>query len=252
MKPSAKWLKKYEQVKHLLTPISDLTSYFKDSEIAGMKVATFSMGKVNFPTGEILVRDPLVTVSKDSEPYLQKVPAGIYDLQICAVLDEGYPDRYAAAMVAFSEQEPVKYYEALVGYENLDTVTEEGTFFGFGVDAGLATIMDMKTRDAYVAFVDKTTGGKGESMDFNMYDDFFKEIFAKSYQDYPEHQRDGGDWINWTIPDTNLSVPMFQSGFGDGDYPVYFGYDAKNEVCRVVVHFIDIATAYSEEEDGGD
>ena len=38
------------------------------------------------------------------------------------------------------------------------------------------------------------------------------------------------------------------SGWGDGYYPVYFGYDAKGEVCAVYVRFIDIEASYKEQE----
>ena len=41
----------------------------------------------------------------------------------------------------------------------------------------------------------------------------------------PEFQRTDGDWINFKIPGTDLSIPMIQTGFGDGVYPAYFGYD---------------------------
>ena len=37
------------------------------------------------------------------------------------------------------------------------------------------------------------------------------------------------------------------SGWGDGYYPVYFGYDAKGEVCAVYVRFIDIEASYREQ-----
>lgn len=43
---------------------------------------------------------------------------------------------------------------------------------------------------------------------------------------------------------------MIQSGFGDGVYPVYFGFDDHNEICEVVVQFIDIElTTEAEEEE---
>ena len=38
------------------------------------------------------------------------------------------------------------------------------------------------------------------------------------------------------------------SGWGDGYYPVYFGYDAKGEICAVYVRFIDIETSYQEQD----
>ena len=31
---------------------------------------------------------------------------------------------------------------------------------------------------------------------------------------------------------------MIQSGFGDGLYPVYFGYDENGELCDIVIEYI--------------
>ena len=45
-----------------------------------------------------------------------------------------------------------------------------------------------------------------------------------------------------------LGLPIFASGWGDGYYPVYFGYDAKGEVCAVYVRFIDIEASYREQD----
>ena len=50
------------------------------------------------------------------------------------------------------------------------------------------------------------------------------------------------------MPDTDCDLPIFASGWGDGYYPVYFGYDAKGEICAVYVRFIDIEASYREKE----
>jgi hypothetical protein len=39
---------------------------------------------------------------------------------------------------------------------------------------------------------------------------------------------------------------MFASGFGDGTYPVYFGYDKDDKICQIAIEFIDIALAFGE------
>ena len=64
---------------------------------------------------------------------------------------------------------------------------------------------------------------------------------------HPKYQGEYGDWLNWTVPDTDCNLPIFSSGWGDGYYPVYFGYDAKGEVCAVYVRFIDIEASYKEQ-----
>jgi len=116
----------------------------------------------------------------------------------------------------------------------LDSV-EEDSYFGFSVDAGLATIVDVETKNAYCDFEEKWYQ---ENPEKNIYDDFFAEIFAQNAIEHPLYQREGGDWINFRIPDTDLTIPMIQSGFGDGNYPVYFGYDKDHQLCDVVIEYI--------------
>ena len=77
-----------------------------------------------------------------------------------------------------------------------------------------------------------------ENTDSNIYDDFFADAFRRNAVENPLYQREDGDWINFRIPNTELSVPMIQSGFGDGLYPVYFGYDENGELCDIVIEFI--------------
>ena len=130
----------------------------------------------------------------------------------------------------------------MVGNEEFDNI-QEGDYFGFNVDAGLACICDKKLHKLYCDFDRKFDK---ENPDGNIYDDYFAKLFEESYKDNPKYQRDGGDWINWTIPDTNYHLPMFQSGFGDGAYPVYLAYDKDGNVCQLIVELIDIELAYSE------
>jgi len=78
---------------------------------------------------------------------------------------------------------------------------------------------------------------------------YFADLFQKSYEDNPKYQRDGGDWINWTIPGTDYHLPIFQTGIGDGIYPVYLAYDKDNNVCQLIIEFIDIELAYSETDE---
>ena len=245
--PSQEWLEKYEKVKSILAPPFSFEEIYSQKDAFGKKLFILNMGEVHFPTGEILVRDPLYFLHRDQLPYFQKVPTGKFPLntQVVEVEEDHY--RYVSTRVKFSDKKAVRYTEALIGNENLDDDLEEGNFFGFFVDAGLATIVDVKTRDAFCDFQEKWY--KEQSDDANIYDDLFAEEFAKSYKENPQFQREGGDWINFKIPNTDLSVPMIQSGWGDGQYPVYFGYDENNEVCEVVIEYFDLELTFGQEEE---
>lgn len=237
LQPSKEWKTRYDEVKELLTSPVNYAECFEMKEIQGKEIFILDMGDISFPTGDILVRDPLVWLNRDEKAYLQSVPKGRFRIETLVVKLEEDHYRYALSRVKFRESLPVIYYEALKGDENLDDVDDD-SIFGFNVDAGLATIVDVETRNAYCDFEDKWYA---ENPDKNIYDDFFAAIFAKSAEENPLYQRDGGDWINFKIPNSELSIPMIQSGFGDGRYPVYFGYDENGKLCDLVVEYIYLA-----------
>lgn len=234
IQPTREWLAKYEEVKHFLVSPINYATCFEMNEIQGKEVVVLDMGEVSFPSGEILVRDPLVWLRKDEKPYLQSVSVGRYKLETLVIKIEEEHDRYMATRVKFTDKKPIIYQEALRGDEDLSSV-QEGSFFGFEVDAGLATIVDVQTKNVYCDFENRWYQ---EHPDKNIYDDFFAEVFRQNVLKYPLYQREGGDWINFEIPGTELSIPMIQSGFGDGVYPVYFGYDKNGHLCDVVMEYI--------------
>ena len=234
LQPSIEWKKRYEEVKNLLTSPVNYAKCFDMKEIQGKEIFILDMGEIEFPTGDILVRDPLVWLNRDEKAYLTSVPRGKYRIETLVVKLEEDHYRYALSRVRFTENVPKIYYEALKGDENLDDVDGD-SIFGFNVDAGLATIVDVATRNAYCDFKDKWYA---ENPDKNIYDDFFTEVFANNAEENPNYQREGGDWINFKLPNSELSIPMIQSGFGDGRYPVYFGYDENGELCDLVVEYI--------------
>lgn len=243
--PTQEWLEAYEKKRALTRCPNDLNSYFSLDMLAGKRLARLSLGPVSLPTGQVLVRDPMVYLDDEEEPYFQSVPAGEYEAVACVVVPgKGEVPRYAAVRLRFTEAEALFYEEALLGSEDLSTLGE-GEYFGFHVEAGLACICDVQTRDAFCAFGE---GWYEAHPDGNLYDDYFARLFAKNYEKAPKHQRPEGDWLNWKVPNTGLHMPMFQTGFGDGSYPVYFGYDKDGSICQMVIQFIDIEMAYGEKK----
>lgn len=238
------WIQQWEKVKHILVCPTDLESYFTSDEILGEKMEVMEIGEVSLPSGKVVVRDPLVYLNSRQEPYFIDIPKGNFPVTIAVVKSEEWGNRYAAVKVKFTEEKPVRYQEALIGNENLEGVQQDD-YFGFHVDAGLACITDAEALPAFDRFVKEFSGN-------NLYDDYFAELFRKSYEANPDNQRKGGDWINWTIPGTAYQIPMFATGFGDGGYPVYFAYDKNHLICGLYIQFIDIELALSDDEDNAD
>lgn len=239
------WQSMYEENKEKFRCKVDLESYFTQEKIGEMAVDILDIGEVNLPTGEILACDPLVEL-EEAKAYIQKTPVGKYPVRIAVVPSEDYGDRYACVKVEFSKNTPVVYELAVTGEEEKMDEAAEDEYYGFGVDAGMGCVADKKSQDKYIKYWNKLEED-GEADD--PYDDIFEELLAESAQQFPKYQRTGGNWANWTIPGTELNIPIFASGWGDGYYPCYFGYDKEEELCGFYILFIDIEKEYSDEEE---
>lgn len=242
--PTQEWLAEYEKKRRFTRCPNDLNTYFSLDILAGRKLSTENLGSVSLPTGQILVRDPMTYLDEEEQPYFRTVPAGDYPVQACVVLPAGGGEapRCAAVRVLFSEKHAVCFEEALLGDEDFSTF-QEGDYFGVNVESGLACICDTAARDAFCAFA---AGWMDAHSNEDLYSGYFAPLFAESYRLHPARQGKEGDWINWKIPGTDLSVPMFQSGFGSGTYPVYFGLDEAGEICQLAVQFIDVLLAFGD------
>ena len=240
--PTKEWLEKYESIKASLASKIDLDSYFTEKSIGKMGVNTLEIGHVHFSTGTIFACDPLVEL-EDAPPYIQTVPEGVYPVTICVVPSEEYGDRYACVKVAISDRKPVWYELGMTGNEDLSEELEEGEFFGFGVDAGMGCIADVQTQKAFQAYWRQRLK---EDEDIDPYNDLFCDLLEESYKENPMYQREGGDWVNWTVPGSDCNLLIFASGWGDGVYPCYFGYDQNGSVCGLYILFINIEEGYED------
>ena len=147
--------------------------------------------------------------------------------------------------VEVSQEKPVRYELGMTGKEDLEEELGEDDYFGFGVDAGMGCIADIQTQAAFKRYWAKRLE---EDPDIDPYNDLFCDLMEENAKAHPKYQESHGDWLNWTVPDTDCNLPIFASGWGDGYYPVYFGHDAKGAVCAVYVRFIDIEASYQEQD----
>ena len=239
------WQEMYERNREKFRCKIDLDSYFTKKKIGEMEIDVLNIGEINLPTGEILACDPLVDL-EDAKTFIQRVPTGKYPVKISVVPSKEYGDRYACVKVEFSKNKPVVYELAVTGVEENMDETKEDEFYGFGVDAGMGCVVDKKAQEEYIKYWEKLV--EEEEAD-NPFDDIFDDLLAESAKKYPKYQREYGDWANWTIPNTDVNIPIFTSGWGDGYYPCYFGYDKDGELCGFYIHFIDIEREYSDEEE---
>lgn len=214
-------------------------------KIAGQFVMTQSrffltVGAVDVPSGRVIVSDPLVYLpgNRGTAPILEKeIPKGSYRVEVSILRSKQIGTRICTARMKIKETPAVRYELAIPTRETAEPfTTEDGVVCGFTVEAGLISFIDADGAEAYrkvdKEWWDSHPGG-------NRYDDYFKELFAKSYELLPDYQREGGDFIQWINPENNERMVMVASGLGDGYYLCFWGYDEDGEICELTVPMLD-------------
>ncbi|MDE6284971.1 MAG: DUF4241 domain-containing protein [Bacilli bacterium] len=197
-----------------------------------------TVGEINCPTGRIAVSDPLCYLAwGDFSPVLDKtIEKGIYPVEVAIFRNEMVGIRMCTARLKIKSTKAVRYECAKSTEESAVAKGKDGAFSGFPVDAGMISFCDEQVAKEYQDFIGKW---HEENKDKNHYDDYFAEFFQKSAQEYPQYQREDGDFIEWENPKTKNKMVMIASGFGDGFYQAYWGYDNKDEICELIVPMIN-------------
>ena len=191
---------------------------------------------VSFATGNVTVADPLAVLpDREHTAFLDEtLTPGKYPLVLAIAEPPHDGKRIAGMKLQVSDHEAVTYETAGTWYMKNGIRYED--LPGFAVEAGLACITDEKAAEAYWQFLDEWTE---EHAGENIYNHYFAELFAQSYEEHPEVQREGGDFIRWNIPNSEEEMILFASGYGDGYYNTYCGYDSDGKLAEIVSIFID-------------
>jgi len=185
------------------------------------------------PTGRIIAADPFFI---DDRPFQEKVSPGTYPVKLLIYKVEENHHRVAFAKIQFSESKATHWTLALTeGITDAQIKSlQPGEFFGYGVDAGLGCFTDVETSTIFMAAMDKFAQ---DNPDQDYYTDLLAEEFNKSSGQHPL-SREEGDWNNH-FPEKGKknNVVMFASGWGDGSYPTYWGFDATGKIVELITDF---------------
>jgi hypothetical protein len=175
------------------------------------------LGQFKLPSGRLVACDPFWCGPDLASPFLKEVPAGEFPVQL-AIADFGDDQRVAFARIQFSREPVVRWEMALIPGDDV-AVLQPGDILGYGVDAGTGSFMDMQAWQVFNTRMENRAEG---------FDDHLVGELEKN--DVPT-------W-SWLMMDVGPgSVALFSSGFGDGQYATYWGYDARGGMAVVLTDF---------------
>ncbi|MES2648941.1 MAG: DUF4241 domain-containing protein [Bacteroidota bacterium] len=172
-----------------------------------------TIGKIKISSGRIITCDPL-HIDEYGIAYTQIFPTGEFPVQLSiAKLDE--EESIAFARINFSEDIVERWELALQpGQSALPVAAEK--IHGFSVDGGVGIFVDeaaVKTLD-----IDKL-----QSLD------------APLYKEMEQHYHFDWRYALHNFGQHNLAA--FSTGFGDGYFATYIGFNSKGIPCRLLTDF---------------
>lgn len=188
------------------------------------KIQRITLGEIDLSSGRIVTADPL-TLFGAGQSFTTVVAPGKYPVYVYAKETRSAGIRVALAELRFSEVTPVSWKMAVKEGQDVSTLKAD-EFFGYGVDAGLGSFMSHETVKAFEADMDKA------AQTIPDFSDYYSDVLAKVLE------KPDPDAIVYPVPSSpENTVAIFHSGWGDGFYPSYFGFDAAGKPVTLVTTF---------------
>lgn len=100
------------------------------------RMETIRIGMTDFPSGEIVIADPLVYLGNERYTHLlnRKIPVGAYPIELAVCHSPIAGVRIAAARLKVREEDVCRYEVAMPKGTTIEQINEPGILAGFGVD----------------------------------------------------------------------------------------------------------------------
>lgn len=181
---------------------------------------TLELGGLKIVSGRISASDPFVSIDA-RKPFSEPVPNGTFPVRL-AIAQGGINDgRIAFARVDFSSTPAVEWRMAVIAGQDAATL-KPGEIFGYPVDAGTGSFYDPKAGEALNALL---------------------KVNSDAWQDWQTQGEANGKAASLKpnfflmLPAGETNVAIFASGWGDGFYASYFGFDKDGRVVALVTDF---------------
>jgi hypothetical protein len=224
-----------------MKPISDLNAILQDEyslrydwENYGpqnVTISTHQIGEIILTSGRIIACDPLIV--PDTRYHLKKrVKPGRYPIIVSLADFQPVGDaRFACAMLRISEEATVRWEVALINEPDINQKADRTAYM---VDAGTGCFVDWDAAEIIAGLVSLDVVYP-EKDEFEMFcDRVIAEMESNSFGDEPFT----AGWANMKVSDeTEANIIAFSSGWGDGDYASFWGYDASGHLTSLVTDF---------------
>lgn len=184
--------------------------YFRVAELGLLKVTS----------GRVVGADPFVGTERPA--FTQAVPNGEFPVRLAVLQGSMGRGRVAIARVEFSPAPVVQWRMAVTEGQDV-SILKDDEIFGYPIDAGLGSFFDPAT-------------GKAAAEQMKANEDV-SEAWLEQGQNAGAKERGTNGAFRLLLDVGTGNIAAFDSGWGDGIYASWFGYDGQGNVASLVTDF---------------
>lgn len=197
------------------------TLFLQNHDIARRQIDRFEIGILALPSGKIIACDPVY--NPENEHFTKQVAAGKYPVMLYI---DTLENAVGIVKIKFSDALPVRWEMALCEGQNPADLGE-GEYFGYNVKSGLGCFMDAETAPILRYVQEQVQVQLGDDY-IDYYDNVLMEELTRNADVFSNH---------FPTPDSDLNVMIFSTGWQEGIFASYWGYDADGNVACLLTDF---------------
>jgi len=211
-----------------MTHIENIKKLFSRDFVESPLLESFEVGKIYLSSGKLVACDPLIT--NDMQPFSTEFPKGDFSVLLHK---ERESNCVAYAEIIFANSEITDWKLATTADQNVKELAE-GEIFGYPVESGMGCFMDVDTQESLNILEKKLYHSKGAD---------FMGIYEEFFHDYFFDENGAIDQYAFLKPseDHPGTILGFETGYGEGFYASYIGYDKNNSPVKIITEFIEIS-----------
>ncbi len=186
------------------------------------KVELVKVGDMDVTSNRLLLADPCYLGSNMILPMERTVTPGKCPVY-AAVMTTMMTGRVIAGVkVKVSDAATVRYELAMPLGIKAWTVDDPMVYPYVDISTGVGCIVDKETELSFAAAYNRHFNVTGKDMILDLLEPMVQE----------------SGYAMFTIPDTEVNVPIFSTGLGQGAYNSYWGFDRDNKLTELVFPFV--------------
>lgn len=212
-----------------MTHIENISKLFNKNFIENPLIESFDAGRITITTGKIVACDPVIT--NDMQAFSTDFTKGEFPV---LVHKERESNCIAYVEIQFSEAEIKEWKLATTDDQNISDLKGE-EIFGYPVESGMGCFMDLETQECLNHLEKTLFHRKGDDF-MGIYEEFFHQHFFD----------DNGAIDQFALmkptEEKEGTIFAFETGYGEGFYASYIGFDKDQKPAKLITEFIEIGS----------